>query len=206
MNFFLRAKHWQLFLLTFIVPIVIQILSIPFMVMPILQKTAAGIHTQAEFEALMPHPGAILGIIGVVMLVPIIMVFGWQYSVAVGLQSKLPAGFTMKINRFKGFFFAAVGYLALVVLLIMLIVNEPPLPVLILIIPFWVLLHLFAIFCMIHNMVFIAKTIRSAELGREAFAGDYIGYFFLIWFSIVGYWILQPKINELASQEPEDIF
>jgi hypothetical protein len=206
MNFFLKAKHWHLFLLTFIVPILLEIFMLPLLILPILHKTAAGIHDPAQLETAIPHPGTIIGIVGLIMLVPMLTVFGWQYSLAVGLQSKLPVGFTMKINRFKAFFYSAVAYLVLVVLLVILILNEPPLPVLFLIIPFWILFHLFAIFCMIHNMVFIAKTIRSAELGREAFAGDYIGYFFLIWFSIVGYWILQPKVNQLVSQQPEEGF
>lgn len=61
--------------------------------------------------------------------------------------------------------------------------------------------HLFAMFCLFYCQYFVAKTIKSVELKREAVLNDYIGEFFLIWFFVVGLWIMQPKLNKFADED-----
>jgi len=61
-------------------------------------------------------------------------------------------------------------------------------------------LHLLSMFIIFWGVRFAAKTLKSVELGRMAKFGDYAGDFFLIWFSIIGYWILQPRLNELMKK------
>ncbi len=61
-------------------------------------------------------------------------------------------------------------------------------------------LHLFSMFIIFWGIRFAAKTLKSVELGRMAKFGDYAGEFFLIWFSIIGYWVLQPRLNEFVKE------
>ncbi|MHB9142224.1 MAG: hypothetical protein ACYC25_10140 [Paludibacter sp.] len=62
-------------------------------------------------------------------------------------------------------------------------------------------LHFFAMLCIFYSMIFAAKTLKSAELNREATLSDYLGDFFLIWFYPLGIWILQPRIHKLIKKE-----
>jgi len=61
-------------------------------------------------------------------------------------------------------------------------------------------LHLFSMFCIFHTIYFVAKTIRTAELQRVVTFGDFAGEFFLLWFYIIGIWIIQPKVNRLNRE------
>ena len=61
-------------------------------------------------------------------------------------------------------------------------------------------LHLFSMFCMFYLLYFCSKTIKSIELKREALFGDYIGEFLLLWFFVIGIWIIQPKINKMVDK------
>jgi hypothetical protein len=49
------------------------------------------------------------------------------------------------------------------------------------------------------SMVFTARVIKSVELQRKARFEDAVAEFFLIWFFIVGLWILQPRVNRIAN-------
>mgnify|MGYP006965538931 CR=1 FL=1 len=61
-------------------------------------------------------------------------------------------------------------------------------------------LHIMSLIIIIWGISFAAKTLKSIELGRMAMFSDYVGDFFLIWFSVIGYWILQPRINQLIKE------
>ncbi|MEJ2267947.1 MAG: hypothetical protein P8X70_02635, partial [Nanoarchaeota archaeon] len=45
-----------------------------------------------------------------------------------------------------------------------------------------------------------AKMIASAELKRKATSSDYIGYIFLLWFSPIGIWFIQPKVQKIINE------
>jgi hypothetical protein len=62
-----------------------------------------------------------------------------------------------------------------------------------------IFLHLFSMVCIILGLRFAAKTMKSVELGRMVKFGDYAGEFFLIWFSPIGVWVLQPRLNKLTE-------
>jgi hypothetical protein len=62
-----------------------------------------------------------------------------------------------------------------------------------------IVMHLVSIACILLGVRFAAKTLKSIELGRLAKFGDYAGEFFLIWFSPLGIWILQPRLNRLTK-------
>lgn len=52
---------------------------------------------------------------------------------------------------------------------------------------------------MIATIIKAAKTIKTVELQKKVTFSDFAGEFFLLWFSPIGIWILQPKINKFAS-------
>lgn len=194
---FLKAKHWQLFLLMVAIPVVLQ-----FVLM-------AEMFSNFAFQA---HPDPVI-VLSYMKFIPVIgilciaVLFGWFWSVAVGLQNKVPVNITMKVKKFKVFFtFPLVYMLAFLtffsVMMSSLSANNPePGEGLIaglfaVVVP----LHLFAIFCFLYTFYFVAKTFKTVELQREVTFGDFAGEFFLLWFYPVGVWILQPKINKMIEQ------
>jgi hypothetical protein len=66
---------------------------------------------------------------------------------------------------------------------------------------------LYLLFAMLQTVVFACKTIATIELKREVTFGDYFVNLLLMFFLIIGIWILQPKVtrliadNELAPKE-----
>ncbi|MFB6341172.1 hypothetical protein ACE1ET_05600 [Saccharicrinis sp. FJH62] len=193
---FLKAKHWQIFLLTFGIPFVMQIVMMITMMSEIISNPQA---PPADF---IEH----MRFIPIIMFVFAAIFYAWIWSVATGLQNKLPEGVTMKVNRFKVFFFIPMVYLLLLILAISIFFGDltametEPDPVKILtlvlsLLPF----HFFAIFCILYIQYFAAKTIKTIEYQREVSFGDFIGEFFLIWFYPIGIWFLQPKINTFVN-------
>ncbi len=179
MKFLLRLKHWQLFLLTWGVPIAINIYSFV-------------------------DPTILFELFPAMMFVFIVMVFGWIWAVSTVLHKQLPPGVNLNLRQFQLMFAIPIvyclfilgwinianftgdygtGYSAGVTFTILIIV-----------------MHLISIACILLGVRFAAKTLKSIELGRLAKFGDYGAEFFLIWFSPIGIWILQPRLNRLSEQ------
>ena len=184
MKFLLRLKHWQLFLLTWGVPILIDIYS--FVDMTILFRL---------FPAM--------------MFVFMVMVFGWIWTISTALHKKLPPGVNLNLRQFQLMFAIPIIY-CLVILGWINFANftdqygeQDDLGGGVIV--FIVVMHLISIAFILLGIRFAAKTLKSIELGRLAKFGDYAGEFFLIWFSPVGIWILQPRLNRLAKQSHNDI-
>ena len=148
------------------------------------------------------------------MLYLITLVFGWEWSIGWGLKDKMPRGVNMNFKRYKAFMIIPIVYILLYMIFMLVIVTRMesaitsanPFAVLQMIFPFMLgiiilmPLGLFATFCMFHNYYFCAKVLKSIELGREAELSDYIGYFFLFWFNFVGFWIIQPSVNQISAE------
>ena len=144
-------------------------------------------------------------------LLPVIMVlymgtlFGWQFSVATGLQKMVPAGVHMKVKKFKIFFFIPIAYITSILILVSFILstgfsNSKTVEYgFYIFIPFLVIIpiHLFSMFCIFYCLYFVAKTFKTVELQREVTFSDFMAEFFLIWFFPIGVWIIQPKINKI---------
>jgi hypothetical protein len=61
-------------------------------------------------------------------------------------------------------------------------------------------IHLLALFCLFHCFYFCAKMLKTVQLQRRVNFSDFAGEFFLLWFSVIGVWILQPKINRFSEK------
>lgn len=133
--------------------------------------------------------------------------FGWMWSMAIGLQKMIPPGIDMKTTMFKIFFFYPLIYTLLFCLFFVfsfssiLHAQNGTAPSPIFFVGFAVIfpLHLFGMFCMFYTIYFVAKTIKTVELQREVSFSDFVAEFFLVWFHFVGVWILQPKINKMVE-------
>lgn len=191
MNIFLRAKHWQLFLLTFGLAFLFQLFFMTDMVFSLRHHTSNVINLYwIKFFPLM-------------MILFIGILFGWFWAIAIGLQNKVPAHVKMKTGKFKAFFFIPLIYILLLCVFLTNMFsgitsggNQPPdgLPVIFaLIVP----LHLFAMFCIFYCMYFAAKTFKTVEWQRETKFSDFSAEFFMIWFFPIGVWIIQPLINKV---------
>jgi len=58
----------------------------------------------------------------------------------------------------------------------------------------------YIMYAMFQFMFYPSKVLKSVELGTEASLGQYIRYFFLIFFWPVGIWWIQPKLNKIESE------
>ena len=196
-NQFLKAKHWQIFLLTFGIPVAIQLIIVAVLVIRF--SSGAEQAEQSVFDFMTYMYAAIL--------ILLLFFFGWLWSIAVGLQKMIPQTLRLKVNRFKIFFFIPLIYLSLFIVLIALMMSglseghPETLPssakvVFLVVFP----LHLFSVFCIFYCLWFAAKTFKTAELQQKVSFSDFAGEFFMLWFYPVGVWIIQPKINTLAAR------
>lgn len=133
--------------------------------------------------------------------------FGWIWAISTSLNSKLPEGVTLNSTRFRILFMIPIIYMLAILIWIGQafsgggssneLENVNPGAIAAIIVP----LHLLSMVIIIWGIRFAAKTMKSVELGRMAKFGDYAGEFFLIWFSVIGYWILQPRLNKLIEDQ-----
>ena len=181
MRRFLKATSWQIFIVTIVIPIILEIIAINFIIY--------GGNTTV-----------ILKIMPIMMILFLGGFFGWLWAVAINLQKKLTADLKLNVNRFKTFLLIPIIYFVIFFVFLDLamsgaIENVPgsnP-AIFALIIPF----HLFAMFCIFYCLYFVSKVFKTVELQRKVAFSDFAGEFFMIWFFIVGIWIIQPKINKM---------
>ena len=198
MNIFLKAKHWQIFLLSFGIPFIIYIIMIVSL-MSNFMNMQRGIDSRPDAFIIYRF----FTIFPIVMLIFIGVLYGWFWSIAIGLQKKVPEGIKMKIMKFKIFFFYIICYMILFMgsfFFMFRAINfleyiGPSFMMFIL--PF----HFFGMFCSFYMLYFVAKTFKTVELQREVKFSDFAGEFFMIWFFPIGIWILQPKINKMIEGE-----
>lgn len=178
MRFLLKLKHWQLFVLTWGIPLAINIYTFS-------------------------KPELMVKLFPVMMVVFIIGIFGWIWAISTQLYKKLPLEVNMNIKGFKIIFSVPIFYtLALTLWMAYRFYfrfseGSSDVGSIIGIIAF---VHFVSMVCILLGLRFAAQTLRSVELGRLAKFSDYAVEFFLIWFSPIGFWILQPRLNKLIEK------
>jgi hypothetical protein len=189
MNLFLRAKHWQLFILIIGIPLLLNLAS----ELPDFNKS----HNNIDFN------NDEYFMWGTTFFLVVLM--GWIYSVTVGLQRMLPATIKMKVMVFKIFLLIPLVYSTFLSVFFDSFSKSFGDPFFgagaFIIIP----IHLFSMFCMFYCLYFMAKTIKTVELQRAVTFGDFFIEFLLIWFFPIGIWILQPRINRLVRYHRQNI-
>ena len=205
MKFFLRLKHWQLFILMFALPMVLYIyFSIHYF-------SSFSAYAEPDIAEVQEAVVSLFRMLSFIIVPVMIIFYGWFWSVGVGLQESISPDLRLRTGTFKAIILASAIYSIAFFFFISSFMSSmfdnleaiesgdaifPFNPMLmVLIIPLHLLLMVGSIYC----LYFMAKTFKTAELQREVKFGDFISEFVLIWFYFVGIWILQPKINKLAD-------
>ena len=200
LQFFITAKHWQVFLILFGVPFIGQ-----FLVMGMMMAIFMGVAITEEN----PSPDQMatamtLFMIPFGLVLAVFMGFFLTWFWALGKfcnqqirEAAIRPGmglfkFTLILPFFHIFAFTAVFVAAM---------THPENPLaLLLIFP----LHFLAVFCMFYNLYFVSKNLTLAQKQQPVRISDYALNFVLIWFYPVGIWIIQPQLNELYHQSQSD--
>jgi hypothetical protein len=178
---FLKAKHWQIFMLLCGLPFITEIVTMPLL-----------------------FGGNSMASISIMMLIILICLggfLGWFWSIGTGLQQFIPENVRLKTAKFRFFLIYALVYMLLFSCLIIYtfasihLISENTDVYGGMIFP----LHFLAMFAMFYCLYFVAKTYKTVELQRTVTFSDYAGEFFLFWFFPVGIWVIQPKINAMIS-------
>lgn len=210
MERFLKAKHWQLFALMFVVPLAIQIVLVFTVVRNFLALSASapGNDPGNVFRDFIYYP--------IFIIYLLFLHFGWYWSVGVKLQSKIPDEHKLKTGMFKLFLiFPLVYIIAFSFAMYWFIsilgglqfqIGEAIGPWMGFV-PFLLFpLNLFCLFCAIYCIYFTARTIKTAEQKKAVRFDDFVGEFFLIMFFPIGVWILQPRLNKLVEEDTNSMY
>ncbi len=200
-NWFLKAKHWQLFLLFFGLPIVAYIIFMIF----IFGNLA--FHQNSDPEFLFDYIMSFMSFFMVIGVISSGSQLWWQWAIAVGLKKKVPEDVILNVGRFKIFFWFPIVYFIIFFFIFFTVFREfiyyqtAPDPMFISGILVFVLpIHLFVVFCSFYVMYFVAKTFKTIELQKKTTFGDFAGEFFLVWFYMIGVWFIQPKVNSWVEE------
>ncbi|MHB9142223.1 MAG: hypothetical protein ACYC25_10135 [Paludibacter sp.] len=183
---FLKAKHWQIFIVTFGLAFLLQLILIPM--------------------SIENNPSAVIKYMPIIMIVYIAGFLGWLWSVAIGLQVKVPANVKMRVLKFNILLFIPLIYLPILFGFIELlpfgegeIGQNLNVTIKVILFAGIFILHILSMFGIFYSLYFVAKTFKTVELQREVSFSDFAGEFFLIWFFPIGIWVIQPKINKMIE-------
>jgi hypothetical protein len=170
---FLRAKHWQLFLLLAGVVVGCQIALV---------STFPTSNSPEDFAKA-------LRTVGAATLALVFLMASWFWGLGSFLNALVPLSGRPPIRVFRLALIYPAAY-AVVFFCVLWLTQDVPA----VIFPF----HLLATGCMFYNLYFVAKSLTLAETGRTAASFyDFSGPFFLLWFFPLGIWVIQPRINRL---------
>lgn len=214
MKALLRAKHWQIFSLTFGIPVlVIGFLTIRLMWTAIYTAQHSGTSDPEAFLESIIYDSAMP--FGAVVFIAYAITALWQFSIVdYAVRHKLPSNYPAK----KGLFLAALIIPLIYVLFMNLaglytldyIINKsngfpvegPPMGVIgAQLITFPV--ALLSIASQFYIYYRVAHALVSAERPGETITlSECIVEAVLLWFNFIGIWILQPRINKLLEENP----
>ena len=186
MRVLLQLKHWQLFIVLIVMPLVMDFIFI-----------GTSIFSNND-------PSPLMTIFLIVIIFSLCIFFAWFYALGTNLHKKLPGSVEMNLTKFKIFLVIPFLFILFVCLLMLFMINnsiagkEPPtigVGILGILLP----VDLFSFFCIFYCLYFNAKVLKAVELQREVSFEDYVGEFFLIWFFPIGLWFIQPKVNKLFA-------
>jgi hypothetical protein len=180
MKFFLKLKHWQLFIMTWGLPMIVNVYSFS-------------------------KPTILFQSFPILMIFFTAGTFGWIWSIGKVLHKRLPQGVKLNLALFHVFLIIPVLYIIIILCglsFTMLsgangegfawgFISYPAV---------LITIHLLSMVMIFLALRFAAKVMKSVEIDRLAKFSDYAGEFFLIWFMPVGVWFLQPRLNRMVKE------
>ena len=179
-QFCLRAKHWQIFLLLFLVSVGQFVGSIAIMV--------ASPSSEELGRGQLVGLGLLDGLLALVFLS--YLWFAGSFLCSVTPQDLRPGLSFFRVAIFYPIVMAVMAYATAPFSL-----SGRPWPF-----GVFTALSLFAFVCGIYDINFVSKALAMAETGDPKVLGDYSGIFFLfLFFFPIGVWFIQPRINRLYA-------
>lgn len=172
MQFFLKMKHWQLFVL---------FLVLPYLIGYVMQETLPA-------SAASWAPPALNSIFAFLAVAYLWTLGHYLYAKAPKPLANLSPGWFR-----AGLLYAFVAFVLLFIFADQLIPEHPKSPYYI------VPLNAIAMAAVFYAFYFIAKSLSSIEKDGEANLNDFAGLFFMLWFYPIGVWFFQPKVNRVAG-------
>ena len=195
---FLRAKHWQVFLLLLGIP---MLYFVQMMVALFGPQPAPG---DTGFTTVLNEPFLTFGLFPYVIAYVTLVYFGWIWALGSGLRPYIPSTERRDLFRFRlAIIVPLLFILGLMGYLVVAFGTASGNSSFSLIGPYWTVfipLNVLVLACLCYCLYFAAKTLKSAELQRSASFRECIGEFLLLWFCAIGIWIIQPKANRLAKK------
>ncbi len=174
MQFFLKVKAWQLFLLICVLPFGLQFLLV---------KVLASVS----------DPNAVFIVMPLFMMIFMVILLGWFLTLGVQINKVVPFNIRMTAGYFKFGIYYSLIYMFLFFVEVIFTSTGGAGVTFSFILPF----HLFATTCMFYGLYFVSKNLVMAEKKQKVVLVDYVGTFLLIWFFPIGVWFVQPRVNKL---------
>ncbi len=155
----------------------------------------------------LPSDGSLLSVMlaGLVFAIIVAPLFLWYYSLGLFLHEMLPQEIKFSLRKFKLLSRAFYVYQTLFGMYVIgssmnisLGLSSGMVTLIFVLVAF---LHMFMIVALFYILSFIAKALLAVELGKDVVFKDFSKEFFLLWLSVIGIWILQPRINVLVKQK-----
>jgi hypothetical protein len=182
MRFFVKIKHWQLFIL-FIGIFITTLMSFDYMTID-----RRVLYQLFNLPSILP-----------VMLV----LLSWLYVVGVNLYKISPVNLKMNLTMLKISLLVPILFAFFIGFLLIKLLRSPVPENTHLDFSFILLIfcfHFLSSLCILYGIYFTAKALKSVELKREANFNEYIVEIILLAFLVVGLWIVQPRINKIFDK------
>lgn len=182
MNFFLSAKHWQLFLLLAIAPLalIFILFGIEILSFKKYDYSVVSYHFVDAFALLLLAFSALY--------------FAWLGTIGIKFQRYLKEEQRINTTGFK----ITLSISFLYVLSIVLLILERNI-----IESLWFALKIFtyiAGFLNLINIYFAALVLNTVEKQKEQSFMDVLGDFFMFLLFPIGFWVIQPKVNSIIMK------
>jgi len=195
-NYCLSLKHWQLFISSVGLPLLLILVCLGFIVVQI--------SNNSNIDSIFPY---FVFILFINLLTPLLRLL-WNWFTTKALLAQLPSTVLLKPLLFKICFYSILTCFSLITLylVICLQINNTIQEFLEVILEIEIFILFFPLLTIIslasfYILFFQAKVLKSVELQKEALLKDYINYFFLLWFYPIGLWIIQPRFNALSTSK-----
>ena len=170
MSIYLKAKHWQIF---------IVLVGSMFIGQALTLSSIINGGTSSPVAILLPT--LLMGI----------LFYGWIWSISVACYKTLSNELATSPKLMQ----IGLVYALVYIVIAALFFFEPgkKLPV------YGIFMHLLAMVAIFYSLGFTAKQLTKLERNKDVTFFTYSGPFFLLWFFPIGVWFIQPKVNQLLG-------
>lgn len=171
MSIYLKAKHWQLF---------IVLVGSMFLAQALMASSIINGGRPSVISFVVPM--ALLSIV----------YFGWFWAISSACHKALPKELASSPIMMQIGLIYAIAYIFFSGIFVFGQGVKPP--------GYVIVMHLLAMTAIFYALGFTAKQLTKLEQNKNVTFFTYSGPFFLLWFFPIGVWFIQPKVNQLLGQ------